>query len=111
MIYCDGAFHQGNNKNGVQYKDTTLYFRGGVNTRSHFKWADNKYNLSNADKILLTGSSAGGIGVYLWHQYLKDFVTHPERVYSVADSSIFYDPLIGLYPPEKVMEVVKERNM
>lgn len=111
MIYCDGSFHQGNNKNAVKYKDANLYFRGAVNTRSHFKWADNKYNLSAAEKIVLTGSSAGGIGVYLWHQYLKDMVSHPERVYSVADSSIFYDPLVSIYPPEKVMEIVKERNV
>lgn len=77
MIYCDGSFHQGNNKNAVKYKDANLYFRGAVNTRSHFKWADNKYNLSAAEKIVLTGSSAGGIGVYLWQQYLRDMVEHP----------------------------------
>jgi hypothetical protein len=94
-MYCDGAFHQGNNLSPIQYKDAKLYFRGAVNTRSHFKWADQKYNLSNAEKIVLTGSSAGGMAVYLWHQYLKDFVTHPERVYSVSDSGIFYDPLVS----------------
>lgn len=77
MIYCDGAFHQGNNKNGIKYKDATLYFRGSVNTRSHFKYADLKYNLSAANKIVLTGSSAGGMAVNMWHQYLKDMVPHP----------------------------------
>ena len=110
MIYCDGSFHQGNNKNVVKYKDAELYFRGAVNTRSHFKWADGKYNLSNAERIVLTGSSAGGIAVYLWHQYLKDFVPHPERVSSVADSSIFYDPLVNLYSEEKAMERIMERS-
>lgn len=39
----------------IQYKDASLYFRGGVNTRSHFKWADNKYNLGRAVKIVLSG--------------------------------------------------------
>jgi len=34
-MYCDGAFHQGNNKEAVQYKGSSLYFRGAVNTRSH----------------------------------------------------------------------------
>lgn len=107
MIYCDGAFHQGNNKNGIKYKDTTLFFRGSVNTRSHFKYIDDKYNLKDAEKVILTGSSAGGFGVYLWHQYLKDFVNYPERVSSVADSSIFYDPVISLYPKEKALEMLK----
>ena len=77
MIYCDGVFHQGNNKSPVQYKDKKLYFRGAVNTRSHFKWADNKYNLSQAERIVLTGSSAGAMAVTLYHQYLKDMVPHP----------------------------------
>ena len=54
------VFHQGNNKNGIKYKDATLYFRGSVNIRSHFKYADLKYNLSAVNKIVLTGSSAGG---------------------------------------------------
>ena len=94
-MHCDGAFHQGNNLKPIQYKDTSLYFRGAVNTRAHFKWTDQKYNLSNAEKIVLTGSSVGGMAVYLWHQYLKDLVTHPDRVYSVSDSGIFYDPLVS----------------
>jgi hypothetical protein len=111
MIYCDGAFHQGNNNNPIKYKDAELYFRGAVNTRSHFKWTDMKYNLSAAERIVLTGSSAGGIGVYLWDEYLRGLVDHPERVYSVADSSIFYDPLIHLYSPEKVIKMVEERNL
>lgn len=55
IVYCDGAFHQGNNQNPVQYKGASLYFRGALNTRSHFKWADNKYNLSSAQKIVLSG--------------------------------------------------------
>lgn len=34
IMYCDGSFHQGNNLNPITYKDTKLYFRGAVNTRS-----------------------------------------------------------------------------
>ena len=58
----------------------------------------------------MTGSSAGGMGVNLWHQYLKDMVPHPERVYSISDSSIFYDPLISLYPEEQRLQRIKERH-
>ena len=28
IFYCDGAHHQGFNKDPISYKDTTLYFRG-----------------------------------------------------------------------------------
>ena len=36
--YCDGALHQGVNKDPIKYKDTELYFRGAAITRSHFAW-------------------------------------------------------------------------
>lgn len=66
MLYCDGAFHQGNTKEPFSYKDTMLYFRGSVNTRAHFQYIHNKYNLSNAEQVVLSGSSAGGIAALSW---------------------------------------------
>jgi hypothetical protein len=96
IMYCDGSFHQGNNKSPIQYKDAQLYFRGAVNTRSHIKWANNKYNLSQAERIIVSGSSAGGMATYLWVDYFRSLVPNPKTVYGVADSGIFYDPLVNL---------------
>lgn len=93
-MYCDGAFHQGNNKSPINYKDRQLYFRGAVNTRSHIKWANNKYNLAQAERIVVSGSSAGGMATYLWVDYFRTLVPNPKVVYGVADSGIFYDPLV-----------------
>lgn len=95
IMYCDGAFHQGNNLSPVKYKDAELYFRGAVNTRSHLKWADNQYNFSQADKIIVSGSSAGGIATYLWVDYLRTLVPNPKQIYGVSDSGVFYDPLVN----------------
>ncbi len=95
IIYCDGSFHQGNNKSPIQYKDTTLFFRGALNTRSHIKWADSKYGLNKAEKIVISGSSAGGIATYLWVDYLRGMVDDPRKVYGVVDSGIFYDPAVN----------------
>lgn len=36
------------------------------------------------------------MAVYLWYQYLIDLVGDPQKVYAVADSSIFFDPLVSL---------------
>jgi hypothetical protein len=94
IMYCDGAFHQGNNKSPIQYKDAQLYFRGAINTRSHIKWADNKYNLSKGERIVVSGSSAGGMATYLWVDYFRTLVPDPKIVYGVSDSGIFYDPLV-----------------
>lgn len=71
FLYCDGAFHQGYSKNPIKYKDTSLYFRGAAITRSHFKYLDSQYSFKNAKKVVLTGSSAGGMATFAWADYLK----------------------------------------
>jgi hypothetical protein len=92
IIYCDGTLFQGNNIHPVPVNGTNLYFRGSVNMRSHFSWANAKFDFNKAKKILLTGSSAGGIGTFLWIDYLKSLVIEPSKVYGVVDSGIFMDP-------------------
>lgn len=98
IIYCDGAYHQGNNKEPVKYKDTQLYFRGAVNTRSHLKYLNQKYPFENAKKIVLTGASAGGMATYMWADYVKDMVGKKAEYYVIPDSSIFLDPELPISP-------------
>jgi hypothetical protein len=93
LLYCDGAFHQGYAKEPISYKNTKLYFRGSPNTRAHFAYLHSRFNLTNANKVVLSGSSAGGISTYAWIDYLKDYIANPAvKVYSVIDSGIFLDP-------------------
>ena len=82
--------HQGGNDNPISYKGTQLFFRGGRITRSHFKWLIKKYSLNRASKILFTGGSAGGIGSFLWGNYLQSIIDKPDSVYIVPDSGIFF---------------------
>jgi len=72
--YCDGSLHQGYTRTPIKYKDAELYFRGAAITRSHFNWINSKYTLNNAERIVLTGMSAGGIAVHLWNNYLRNIV-------------------------------------
>lgn len=93
ILYCDGAFHQGNTKIPYSYKDAKLFFRGSVNTRSHFQYIHNRYNLSNAERVILSGSSAGGIATFIWADYLKNFIGNPQvKFYPIVDSGIFLNP-------------------
>lgn len=87
--YCDGALHQGNNPSPVSYKDTKLYFRGAAITRSHFDWINTKFPFAQAQKIILTGGSAGGVGTFLWNNYFIDYVKKPDIVHSIPDSGVF----------------------
>ena len=64
-----------------------------MNTRSHFQYIHNKYNLSNAERVVLSGSSAGGIATFIWAEYLQKFIGNPQvKFYSIIDSGIFLDP-------------------
>ncbi len=54
---------------------------------------------------MLAGANAGGVGVFLWIDYLKGLVTDKSKVFGVSDSSIsmneyniteFYDNLMSM---------------
>lgn len=98
MLYCDGAFHQGNSQSPIKYKNSSLYFRGSVNTRSHFKWVSSKYDLTQAEKVVLSGSSAGGIASFIWADYLKAMIGKDTEYFVVPDSGIFLNPADPLLP-------------
>jgi hypothetical protein len=88
--YCDGGMHQGNRKIPISFKGSRLYFRGAVNTRSHFQWILQKYpNFKTASQIIITGSSTGGIASYLWTNYVRDLVNNSSVVLNIPDSSVF----------------------
>ena len=75
--YCDGSLHQGFRKNPISYKGVDLYFRGAALTRSHIKWLLKEHNMAEANKILVAGSSAGGIATEIWSNYLRTLVKNP----------------------------------
>jgi hypothetical protein len=81
--------HQGFSKTPIKYKDSQLYFRGSLITKSHFNWIDSKYKLKNATRVILTGGSAGSVGVHLWNNYLRTFLNPSTLLYSIGDSGVF----------------------
>jgi hypothetical protein len=85
--YCDGAFHASATKTPYRYKDAELYFHGADITRSHFKWLMLNYDFASAEKVLLTGSSAGGSASWLWSTYVNSLLTNPMALSVVADST------------------------
>ena len=70
---------------------TKLYFRGYNSSVAVFDMLMKKYNLGTADKIILTGSSAGGLGTFSWTQYLRDLLPSSVKLVSVPDSGYFID--------------------
>ncbi len=89
IMYCDGGQHQGHNNEPILYKDTKLYFRGSDNTRAHFRWLMQTYDIQGSERIVLTGASAGGIATITWSNYFRSLLQNPSSLYVVADSGIF----------------------
>ena len=52
---------------------------------------DNKTGLfKNAQEIVVTGQSAGGLATFLWTEYITDRA-RGKKVWSMPDSGIFLD--------------------
>jgi hypothetical protein len=80
--------HQGS-ADSIKYKDTELFFRGADNVRSHLAWLTTNYGLVNAESVILTGTSAGGVAAYLWSNYMKSILANPRGLFTVVDSGAF----------------------
>ena len=58
--------------------------------RAHFKRIHQQYGM--AEKVVLFGESSGGVGAFIWADYVRGMVRDPKKFYGVADSGIFLDP-------------------
>lgn len=79
--YCDGASFSGDRSEPVDVDGTTVYFRGFRILRAIVDAmlrpkgpGGGLQSLSHASSLLLTGSSAGGLAVYLHADYITDAV-------------------------------------
>ena len=74
MPYCDGTIHQGSLEEPLIFKDTPLYFRGYNNTIKSFEYIISHPSFTKIKRILLTGSSAGGLGSFAYSNTLRDML-------------------------------------
>jgi len=76
--------------------NSTLYFRGSLITKSHFKWLIDNYNIDKASKIIISGGSAGAVSVFQWSSYLSSIVQNPDSLYFIPDSGVLFVPANSL---------------
>eukprot|EP01084_Bolivina_argentea_P179253 309757_1 len=93
--YCDGASFSGYNSTVRKAKDgSPIYFTGFNNLNAVLDKLKNEYNLLNATDVILTGSSAGGLAVWLHTDYIAKYVGVGKRkvnFLSIPDSGFFID--------------------
>ncbi|KAJ9467000.1 Pectin acetylesterase 3 [Diplonema papillatum] len=71
--YCDGNSFAGNADEPMVYNGTKLYLRGKRILDAALSHLARLQNLSNAENVLLTGCSAGGLATYLHVEYVHDW--------------------------------------
>ena len=91
-----GASFSGNNDTVIESKKDPgykIYFRGFRNLEAIFQKLVDEYNFGNATDVQLTGSSAGGLAVYLHADYVLNNWLGPSVVNYIAmpDSGFFMD--------------------
>ncbi|KAL4435329.1 hypothetical protein ABPG74_022812 [Tetrahymena malaccensis] len=95
--YCDGFAYQGNSQKELN-QNTTLYFRGKENMIALFDYLQKNMEITNANRVVLSGSSAGGIGATNWSQYLRSLMPQKVLVQLISDSGFFVDD--GWFDPK-----------
>ncbi|KAK3736260.1 hypothetical protein QZH41_008086 [Actinostola sp. cb2023] len=94
MPYCDGASYTGNRTNPVVVKGRMIYFRG---KRILSALLDDllSIGMNQAEKVVFSGTSAGGLAVLLHADYVRQRIVKENvfpsnvQVHSLADAGMF----------------------
>lgn len=88
--YCDGASFSGNKDEPITIKDKKLYFRGHRILSAVMDALINNEGLKEAEAVILTGCSAGGLATYLHLDYVRSRFPNID-VHGLADAGYFID--------------------
>jgi len=89
--YCDGYWYAGDRVEPVSHNGTDLFFRGRYIVEDSIKTLMEQFNLSNADQIIISGCSSGGMSVYLHLDWIREQIPSHIPVVGTADSGYFLD--------------------
>lgn len=89
--YCDGTGHEGYKKDSIIHNGKELFFRGERNTKLMLAALKSQFGLDKAQHVLVSGSSAGGLAVFTWANYIRDLFPQSVRVIASPDSGFHLD--------------------
>jgi hypothetical protein len=111
--YCDGGSYAGNVKEPVTMTSKgslskKLFFRGKAILDAVYDTLLEEWDLKKAKEVMIVGTSAGGLSIFLHLDYLKDKITKssslsasspPVRVIGVSDGGYFvnYPSIKGIH--------------
>ena len=91
LPYCDGSSFAGNRSDPVQVQGSLLYFRGLRILDSTISELLSDTNLKEANHVIFSGTSAGGLAVMLHADFVRSKLPKQVHFRALADSGFFLD--------------------
>ena len=91
LPYCDGSSFAGNRSDPVQVEGSLLYFRGLRILDSTISELLSDTNLKEANHVIFSGTSAGGLAVMLHADFVRSKLPKQVHFRALADSGFFLD--------------------
>eukprot|EP00850_Spirogloea_muscicola_P012126 SM000077S21600 [mRNA] locus=s77:482328:486100:- [translate_table: standard] len=91
MKYCDGASFSGDVEEPVVVMGRKLYFRGKRIMDAVIDELLQKRGLADADQVIISGCSAGGLAAYMHCDYVRAKLPASATVKCLPDSGVFLD--------------------
>jgi hypothetical protein len=90
MNYCDGASFSGHVAQPITYRSQKLYFRGRNILDATINQLYSTAGFSNAQNVILSGCSAGGLATYLHADYVSTLLPNTVQRYRAIPGSGFF---------------------
>ncbi|XP_013416559.1 pectin acetylesterase 5 isoform X2 [Lingula anatina] len=89
LLYCDGGSYAGSMANPVLYNGNKLYFQGFHILQTLMDFLIETTDLGHARRVILVGSSAGGLATFLHADFMKSKLPQSVNFHAMADGGIF----------------------
>jgi len=90
MKYCDGNSFSGDRDDPMIFEDDQVWFRGKSNIDAIFDYITKNLNFGQAQKVLQTGCSAGGLATFLHADYVASKLPSTVTRYKAIPISGFF---------------------
>jgi len=90
LNYCDGRGFLGFNNDEISDGKDLFYFRGFNNTIGAINYLSHKMNFKTANKVIISGASAGGVASLTYSNFIADYLPNSD-VRTISDSGFILD--------------------
>jgi photosystem II stability/assembly factor-like uncharacterized protein len=109
--YCDGASYTGDRDEPVQVQGDLLYYRGRRIRDAVMEYLQGAGGMVGAEDVVISGTSAGGLAIYLNIDQIAAQIPPPTRVRGLASAGYFLqsESAKGGYQ-DQMIQLAKEQN-